>query len=69
MEERPPLEQSGLRCARCDLALVRAKATAGYLGQTFPIELDRCPGCGAVFVPAELALGKMLQVEQLLEDK
>ena len=56
-------------CARCNLPMVTAKVSAGYLGYAFPIELPRCPGCGAVHVPEALATGKMAQVEQLLEDK
>jgi hypothetical protein len=31
--------------------------------------LPRCPRCGLVFIPEELALGKMAEVEKLLEDK
>ena len=45
------------------------KVTVSYLGSEFPVELLRCPSCGTVFVPEELATGKMLQVEQALEDK
>ena len=58
-----------LLCARCKLPMVVAKVNASYLGYAFPIELLRCPGCGAVHVPEALATGKMAQVEQLLEDK
>jgi uncharacterized OB-fold protein len=29
----------------------------------------KCASCGTVFVPEDLATGKMLQVEQALEDK
>jgi uncharacterized Zn finger protein len=58
-----------LECARCHQALVPAKVVVTYLGHEFPVELLRCPGCGKVHVPEALATGKMLQVEELLEDK
>jgi DNA-directed RNA polymerase subunit RPC12/RpoP len=56
-------------CAKCNKALVPRKVIASYLGSEFPIELWKCPECGKVLVPKELATGKMLQVEQALEDK
>lgn len=62
----PPSE---LLCARCQLILTPGKVAATYMGNTFEVELLRCPTCGFVYVPEELALGKMLQVEQALEDK
>jgi flavoprotein len=58
-----------LACAKCKQALVSAPVAASYLGNRFPIELLKCPGCGKVFVPEGLATGKIAQVEQLLEDK
>lgn len=56
-------------CAKCNKPLVPGKVIASYLGSEFPIELWKCPECGKVLVPRELATGKMLQVEQALEDK
>ena len=58
-----------LVCAKCRQTLTLGKVNAGYLGSSFSVELLRCPGCGVVYVPEALALGKMLQVEQALEDK
>jgi hypothetical protein len=66
--ERPPA-QATLVCGKCKQAMVPGKVNASYMGFVFPIELLKCPGCGKVHVPATLATGKMLQVEQLLEDK
>ena len=40
-----------------------------YLGSAYPVDLLKCPSCGLVFIPEELALGKMLEVEKSLEDK
>ena len=35
----------------------------------FPVELPVCPVCGFVYVPEELALGKVASVERALEVK
>ena len=56
-------------CGKCKVPMVVSKVTASYLGSEFPIELLKCPSCGKVLVPKDLATGKMLQVEQALEDK
>ena len=58
-----------LICARCDVPLRMGKVLASYMGQTFPVELPVCPSCGFVYVSEELAAGRMLKVEQALEDK
>ena len=58
-----------LLCAKCKVPLVPGKVKATYLGNSFEVELPRCPACGFVYVSEALALGKMLQVEQALEDK
>lgn len=63
------LSSSSLVCVTCDVALESGRVEATYLGQTFPVELPRCPKCGFVYVSEELALGRMLKVEQALEDK
>ncbi|MGD0293375.1 MAG: DVU_1557 family redox protein [Terracidiphilus sp.] len=60
---------SPLICGKCKLPLVLGKVMATYLGSEFPVELWKCSGCGKIFVPEELAIGKMLRVEQALEDK
>ncbi len=64
-------KSSGIKliCAACDVTLENGRVQASYLGQTFPVELPRCPRCGFVYVSEELALGRMLKVEQALEDK
>lgn len=58
-----------LLCGRCDVPLETGPVVASYLGQTFPVSLPRCPRCGFVYVSEELAGGRMLKVEQALEDK
>ncbi len=54
---------------KCSLPLEMSKVPISYLGNEFPVDLLRCPGCGLVFIPEDLALGKMAEVEKLLEDK
>ena len=58
-----------LVCGACGVPLEIGKVEASYLGQSFPVELPRCPSCGFVYVSEDLALGRMLKVEQALEDK
>jgi hypothetical protein len=67
--KQEPQAEAPMICCKCDLALVKSKVTATYLGSEFPVELWKCPGCGFVYVPESLATGKMLRVEQALEDK
>ncbi|HTG01966.1 MAG TPA: hypothetical protein VK654_15405 [Nitrospirota bacterium] len=69
MSEGQNTAESSLLCAKCNVEMKTGKVKASYLGSEFPIELVRCPVCGMVYVPEDLALGKMLQVEQALEDK
>lgn len=56
-------------CTNCDVPLEISKVEVTYLGSGFPVDLARCPSCGLVFIPEELAMGRMLDVEQQLEDK
>ena len=57
------------KCVRCDCLLEKRKAKFSYMKQAFPVELPTCPKCGFIFVPEELATGKVFQVEKALEDK
>ncbi len=61
--------EAELICATCQQPMVPGKVKATYLGSSFEVELPRCPSCGFVYVSEALAQGKMLQVEQALEDK
>jgi hypothetical protein len=56
-------------CCRCSGRLEVGPVQLSYLGNSFWIDLPRCPTCGFFLVPEELATGRMAQVEQLLEDK
>lgn len=63
------ISATGWRCASCNKELQPRKVNVEYMGSVFNVELMVCPACGMVLVPEDLALGKMLEVEQLLEDK
>lgn len=65
----PGAGEAGYMCAKCNKPMTPGKVLASYLGSEFRIELWKCPDCGKVLVPKDLAMGKMLQVEQALEDK
>ncbi len=69
MTDTAPAPSEPLICLACGVPLEPGKIEASYLGQRFPVDLPRCPGCGFVYVSEDLALGKMLKVEQALEDK
>jgi len=56
-------------CAACGGALVPAPVAVNYLEGGFTITLMTCPKCGMSLLPEYVAMGKMLEVEQLLEDK
>jgi hypothetical protein len=45
------------------------KVVFSYLGHTVAHEVQSCPKCGKVYIPADLAEGKMAEVEEQLEDK
>ncbi|WP_371368000.1 hypothetical protein SRRS_17310 [Sporomusa rhizae] len=61
--------EPALICEKCGIKLTLGKVTLAYLGSTFPVELYKCSTCGLVYIPEELANGKMKQVEAALEDK
>jgi phage FluMu protein Com len=57
------------RCAKCGEGLVLGSTVFSYLGMTFSHEVLRCAKCRKVFIPRELANGKMAEVEMMMEDK
>ena len=62
-------EERTLMCVKCNLPLKMGKIGVSYLGNAFPVDIPRCPGCGQAYVREDLALGRMAEVEKLLEDK
>lgn len=58
-----------IRCAVCGELLKLHPVTFSYMDHAFPVELPACEKCAMVYVPEELARGKILHVERSLEDK
>jgi uncharacterized protein with PIN domain len=58
-----------LICDRCKAELELMDAQFNYLKRSFRHKVLRCPTCGQVYIPEELARGRMQEVEQTLEDK
>lgn len=56
-------------CRKCSIPLVKEDAEFIYLGCNFAVKLPVCPQCGFVYVPEDLATGRVLSVEKVLEDK
>ncbi|MDO9632441.1 MAG: DNA-binding protein [Humidesulfovibrio sp.] len=56
-------------CACSAKGLAARAVDVTYLGSVFTISLLTCPTCELPLVPETLALGRMAEVEQLLEDK
>jgi hypothetical protein len=57
------------QCSKCKVNLVVGPVTLSYMGNRMTADLPQCPVCGFVLISEELALGKMAEVEQVLEDK
>lgn len=62
-------DEERIACGKCQLPLARARTRLTYQGVKFEAELPTCPKCGQTFVPEDLALGKMHELEITLEDK
>lgn len=57
------------KCLKCDEELVQGNTLFNYLGMSFSHDVLRCPKCRKVFIPRELAEGRMAEVEMMMEDK
>ena len=61
--------QPKMICRRCRVEMEPAETFFEYLDHAFHTKLLRCPQCGEVYIPEELARGKMAEVETNMEDK
>lgn len=56
-------------CNQCQAPLEVQTVRLQYMQSIFPIDLPACSACGFILVDEELAVGKMAEAEQALEDK
>ncbi len=64
-----PSERITVLCSRHQVPLEPGRVALTYQGHTFPVDTLRCPVCGLALIPEEMAKGRMLEVEQTLEEK
>ena len=64
-----PDDKKTWTCGKCGSVLEVRPVNISYLGNGYPVDLRVCTKWNRPLVPAEMALGKMLDVEKLLEDK
>ena len=63
------IDATGWLCAKCNKELVSMLTKLQYMGMSFEVDLPRCPECCFTYIPPDLAEGKMLEAEKILEDK
>jgi hypothetical protein len=56
-------------CYACQKEMLPRMVEFGYLGHSFRAEALACPECGQVYIPEDLAKGRISEVEMQLEDK
>ncbi len=69
MEDNTAQSDMNIICAKCGIKLSIGKVTLAYMGNSFPVDLYKCPQCSLVYIPEDLSLGKMNMAEKALEDK
>ncbi len=52
-------ETKSVICCNCQKELVPAKTYLSYLGQSFTADILKCPECGEVYIPEELAKSRI----------
>ena len=62
-------EMPKIRCRRCGVDMELKETYFEYLGHGLHTKVPRCPVCGEVYIPEELASGKIADIERTLEDK
>lgn len=63
------MEERKLICQSCNVEMKPAEVSFHYMKFDFKHTLPRCPQCGQVYIPEELARTRMAEVEAQLEDK
>jgi hypothetical protein len=59
----------GWICNQCRIPVEVQTVRLQYRRTVFAHHLPACPQCGIVLIDEELAIGKMAEAEQALEDK
>ncbi len=60
---------NGWMCNRCGVAVEVQTVRLQYRRTIFALHLPTCPQCGMILIDEELAVGKMAEAEQIIEDK
>jgi hypothetical protein len=68
-EEAGPSGSGEWICNRCKVPVQIQTVRLQYSRTIFALDLPACPGCGMILIDEELAVGKMAEAEQILEDK
>ena len=58
-----------LVCLKCDCKLAYDNTNLHYMGYSVSEKFLRCPKCRQVYIPEDVVIGKMAEVEASLEDK
>lgn len=62
-------EDTDIICVQCQKKLEPARTYLSYLGHSFYADILKCPQCGEVYIPEDLAKTRIADVEMQLEDK
>lgn len=68
-ESGTPARETDWCCGKCMKPLTLGQVVLSYGNSQFTVDLPRCESCGIVFIAEGLALGRMAEAEQILEDK
>lgn len=63
------MSEEKIICLKCDREMELAKGTLQYLGSEIGHDFLTCPVCRTIYIPPELAEGKMREIEKAFEDK
>ncbi len=68
-ERTQSMDDSGWVCNSCGVAVEVQTVRLQYRRTIFALHLPTCPKCGMILIDEELAVGKMAEAEQIIEDK
>ncbi len=68
-ESTQPVKDSGWVCNRCGVPVEVQTVRLQYRRTIFALHLPTCPKCGMILIDEELAVGRMAEAEQIIEDK